>query len=60
MVKNKSIEIQDLEQHCRDNLSGYKIPKNFQFVESLPRNASGKILKRVIKEKLDNNQSSEL
>ena len=33
-----------------------KIPKEFHFVESLPRNASGKILKRVIKEEVDNNQ----
>ena len=58
MVKNTKVEIKDLEQHCRDNLSGYKVPKNFKFVDSLPRNASGKILKRVIKENL--NQINEL
>src|SRR6056300_222404 len=57
MVKNKeNIELKQLEEYCRENLSSYKIPKEFHFVESLPRNASGKILKRVIKEEVDNNQ----
>ena len=60
LVKNADIKINDLEKHCRDNLSGYKVPKNFIFIDELPRNASGKILKRVIKERLDNNQLSEL
>jgi len=60
MVKNKDIDIQDLEQYCRDNLSGYKIPKNYHFVESLPRNASGKILKRVVKDQIEKNQLNEL
>lgn len=31
---------------CRTKLAGYKRPKTIAFVESLPRNASGKILKR--------------
>ena len=57
MVKNKeNIDLNQLEEYCRENLSSYKIPKEFHFVESLPRNASGKILKRVIKEEVDNNQ----
>ena len=60
MVKNKDINIPELEEHCRSNLSGFKIPKNFHFVEELPRNASGKILKRIIKENVDKNQISEL
>ena len=57
MVKNKeNVDLNQLEEYCRENLSSYKIPKEFHFVESLPRNASGKILKRVIKEEVDNNQ----
>ena len=52
----KNIDLKKLEEYCRENLSSYKIPKEFHFVESLPRNASGKILKRVIKEEVDNNQ----
>jgi acyl-CoA synthetase (AMP-forming)/AMP-acid ligase II len=29
----------------RENMANYKVPRNFVFVEDLPRNASGKVLK---------------
>lgn len=35
---------------CRDRLGGYKIPRQYTFVAELPRNASGKVLKRVLRE----------
>jgi len=34
----------------RERLAGYKCPKSIDFVESLPRNATGKLLKRVLRE----------
>ena len=56
MVKNKeNIDLQKLEEYCRENLSSYKIPKEFHFVESLPRNASGKVMKHVLIDKNANN-----
>ncbi|MCU1502059.1 MAG: fatty-acid--CoA ligase, partial [Ilumatobacteraceae bacterium] len=36
-------------QVCRDNLAGYKKPKRVEFVEALPKNASGKVLKRELR-----------
>jgi acyl-CoA synthetase (AMP-forming)/AMP-acid ligase II len=33
----------------RGHLASYKIPKSIDFVEALPRNASGKILKRELR-----------
>jgi len=36
--------------HCKEKLARYKVPKNVVFVPSLPRNASGKVLKPVLKE----------
>jgi fatty-acyl-CoA synthase len=33
----------------RGRLAGYKIPKSIDFVEALPRNPSGKILKRELR-----------
>ncbi len=36
---------EDLIAHCRRHLAGYKAPTSVEFVESIPRNASGKILK---------------
>jgi long-chain acyl-CoA synthetase len=34
---------------CRENLAGYKKPKRVVFVDELPRNASGKVLKRDLR-----------
>jgi len=35
---------------CREHLGGFKIPRRFAFVDALPRNASGKVLKRTLRE----------
>ncbi|MBU6267792.1 MAG: long-chain-fatty-acid--CoA ligase [Sphingomonadales bacterium] len=35
--------------HCRERLAGYKAPKRVIVVEALPKNASGKILKRELR-----------
>jgi acyl-CoA synthetase (AMP-forming)/AMP-acid ligase II len=40
-----------LEAHCRTLLATYKVPRNFRFVDELPRNISGKVLKRVLRER---------
>ncbi len=39
--------------HCRDALSAFKVPKRVIFVDELPRNASGKILKRELRAFVD-------
>ncbi|MGH3715352.1 MAG: FadD3 family acyl-CoA ligase [Micromonosporaceae bacterium] len=36
--------------HCRRTLANYKIPRYVEIVSELPRNATGKILKRVLRE----------
>lgn len=43
---------QDILRHCAAHLSTFKIPKRVVFVEDLPRNASGKILKRELRNDL--------
>jgi acyl-CoA synthetase (AMP-forming)/AMP-acid ligase II len=35
---------------CRERLGGFKVPRRYAFVDALPRNASGKVLKRVLRE----------
>ena len=38
-----------LEAHCRERLAGYKVPAAFRVDAELPKNASGKILKRELR-----------
>ncbi|MEU8537294.1 MULTISPECIES: acyl-CoA synthetase [Streptomyces] len=38
--------------HARDRLTAFKAPKAVRFVDALPRNASGKILKRELRDRL--------
>jgi fatty-acyl-CoA synthase len=40
-----------LIEHCRERLAGYKKPSAVVFMESLPRNAAGKVLKRNLRER---------
>ena len=40
-----SLSPEDLASACSAKLAGFKIPKRVSFVESLPRNAAGKVLK---------------
>jgi fatty-acyl-CoA synthase len=42
----------ELIAHAKDNLAKYKVPKRVEFVDALPRNASGKLLKRVLRDQL--------
>lgn len=42
----------DLIAHCRDRLAGYKCPKRVEFVDSLPRTATGKVQKFRLREQL--------
>jgi o-succinylbenzoate---CoA ligase len=41
-----------LLQHCRQHLPGYKIPDRFLLVSEVPRSASGKLLRRALREML--------
>lgn len=39
-----------LAQHCRQSLAGYKQPRSFDFIDSLPRSETGKLYKRMLRE----------
>ncbi len=41
----------ELLDHCRRHLAGFKTPKSIDFVDSLPKGGTGKILKKVLREK---------
>jgi fatty-acyl-CoA synthase len=36
----------DLKEHVKEHLARYKVPRDVRFLDELPRNATGKVLKR--------------
>ncbi len=48
----ETIDEAALRKHLRAKLANYKIPKQLHIIEELPKNATGKVLKRVLKEQL--------
>ena len=40
----------ELEAFCRERLATYKVPRGFDFVTALPKSATGKVLKRVLRQ----------
>ncbi|EHA16377.1 AMP-binding protein [Halomonas sp. HAL1] len=48
--EGKTLSYSQLEQHCRGHLANFKVPKQLLISEGLPRNPSGKILKRELRE----------
>lgn len=50
VATTSAIEPSEIIDFCRQQLASYKCPRTVDFVESLPRNASGKILKNQLRE----------
>lgn len=47
-----NLDEKEVRSYLRKHLANFKIPKNIYFPEELPRNATGKVLKRVLKEQV--------
>ena len=45
----QSATSEELIAHCRARLAGFKVPRHLVFVDALPKNASGKLLKRELR-----------
>lgn len=48
--KDPSLTVDQVKAFCRQNLTGYKMPKEIVFVESIPKTPVGKILRRELKD----------
>ena len=47
-VPGRKLTAEAVRKHVRDNLARFKVPKTVTFVDELPRNQTGKILKREL------------
>ncbi|GAA4682789.1 FadD3 family acyl-CoA ligase [Gordonia humi] len=43
-----TVTVDEVLAHAREHLANFKVPRSVEFVESLPRNAAGKVLKREL------------
>ena len=50
MADGCTLDEEQVTAFCRDNLAKYKVPMKFASITELPRNAAGKVLKRVLRE----------
>ncbi len=50
VVTNGKADEEELKQHVKSNLARYKVPREVVFVDELPRNSTGKVLKRELEE----------
>jgi long-chain acyl-CoA synthetase len=48
--KDNSLHKDELIEHCKENLTAYKVPKEIEFRDSLPKTNVGKILRRALRE----------
>jgi long-chain acyl-CoA synthetase len=51
LKKGQSVSSDEIISFCKERIARYKAPKSVEFLESLPKNASGKILKRELRKK---------
>jgi acyl-CoA synthetase (AMP-forming)/AMP-acid ligase II len=52
VVLADAVEVAALEEHCRERLAPFKVPSSWEVVEELPKTATGKIDKKVLRERL--------
>ncbi|MCP3413726.1 AMP-binding protein [Bradyrhizobium brasilense] len=53
LADDAKLDLPGLTDHCRTRLAGFKVPRQLVIRDSLPRNPSGKVLKRVLRAELE-------
>jgi fatty-acyl-CoA synthase len=48
VTAEEEVSAEELKAHVKANLAAYKAPREFEFLDELPRNATGKVLKREL------------
>ena len=50
-TSGKDLDADAVKSHVKDNLARYKVPREVEFLDELPRNPTGKVLKRELVER---------
>ena len=50
VVKKGDISAEQILTHCDDKLARFKTPKHVEFIDEIPRNPTGKVLKAKLRE----------
>ncbi|MCC8951970.1 AMP-binding protein [Bradyrhizobium sp. Pear77] len=53
LADDARLDLADLTEFCRTRLAGFKVPRQLIIRNSLPRNPSGKVLKRVLRAEVE-------
>ena len=57
--EQQSVTEDELREHVKANLARYKVPRDIVFLDELPRNATGKVLKRDLTDHEDDDRQAE-
>jgi acyl-CoA synthetase (AMP-forming)/AMP-acid ligase II len=52
IVRKSDLRIEELDSLCLDNIARFKRPREYRFVEALPKNNYGKVLKTELRKQL--------
>jgi long-chain acyl-CoA synthetase len=49
LAEGANLSAEEFDAYCRQHIASYKVPRHVEFVDALPKNATGKILKRLLR-----------
>ena len=57
-VAASNVAPEELDRHCLERIARFKRPKQYHFIDALPKNSYGKVLKRELKDRLASGRDS--
>jgi acyl-CoA synthetase (AMP-forming)/AMP-acid ligase II/uncharacterized membrane protein len=51
VVKKGEVSEDEIKKYVKSNLAGYKVPRDVEFIDELPRNSTGKVLKKELEQR---------
>jgi fatty-acyl-CoA synthase len=54
--KGTTLSADEVRRHVKANLAAFKVPRDVEFVDELPRTSTGKVLKRALREPAQDRQ----